>query len=351
MSKVAYCTLTENLNSAIPNLKSIYNYVDETIIIFEHGTDFEISTLEYLGIICIQKDWNDNFSEYRNYYLTAARNLKCDWIFTTDTDEYPSQILCKNIKTFINKALNYDMISFYERNVYKIGSGYIIHPDIRYKQLLFKLYDGVYYDRNVHHELLGHSYTEILADDIYQYSHVKSMFEAQMRWCRDFVIAGGSVDEYPTEWKELHLIESCPKKWHEFRSDIINGTLSQEVKDWIIKYRNIDSTQYVEPHAFFYIYFIVLHPEQNINGETADYNGIIKNTKTLKYYIENQYLEVLNRHADLQGMEFYTNMIENNDMNKYNLAKALTNSDEYNIRLKFNLINRLQGKHNYTEVN
>lgn len=342
MNKVAYCTLTENLELAIRNLNTTRPYVDESIVIYEKGTDMEIEELKKLKVTCVQKDWNDNFSEYRNHYLIAARELNCNWVFTTDTDEYPSIELCENIKLLITNAKNYDMVAFnshdiiydeYDVQTYNNISSY-------YKQFLFKLYPKVKYTRRVHHELMGHAYSEIHADDKCYYEHIKNQDDVQIRGCRNFYIGGGGIDEYSTEWKELRGIKTCPLTWHEFRKNMLNGTLTDDVKSWILKYRNVNSKAHhdSELRAFFIVYFEILHPDQNVNTVEIKQDTLIKEHDIIKTFVESEYLRVLGRHADEDGLNTYKTMIENGTLQKEDLEKHFKNSREYKEKCQIDII-------------
>lgn len=333
INKVAYCTLTEDLKSAISNLKITRSYVDESIVIYENGTKSELKKLKKLKITCVQKDWEDNFSEYRNHYLTAARELNCNWIFTSDTDEYPSITLCENIKSLIKNAKNYDMISFNSHDIGYDENDIEIYNNIStyYKQLLFKLYSKVKYVRTVHHDLSGHIYKEIHASPECYYEHIKHSSEVQIRGCRNFYIAGGGVDEYSSEWKELREIDNCPNTWHKFKANMIDGTLNDEVKKWIIKYRNANSQPHrdSELRSFFEVYFINLHPEQNIDNINIDLDIAHVESDIITTFIESEYLRILGRHADSNGLETYKSAIINGTLKREELETIFKTSSEY----------------------
>lgn len=332
-NNVAYCTLTEDLKSAIPNLKTTREYVDESIVIFEYGLESDIKKLEALNITCIQKVWEDNFSKYRNYYITAARELGCGWIFTSDTDEYPSTSLCINIKDLIKSADNYDSVSFNSHDIGFDKNDIEIYHNISsyYKQLLFKIYDGVKYNRNVHHELVGHSYKEIHASKDLYYEHVKKESDIYIRGCRNFFIAGGGVDEYCNQWKELRAIESCPNSWHEFRDQLVSGTISNDVKSWIINYRNINTLPHrdAEIRAFFTTYYEILHPKQNIDNLTCKPEETVIIVNINQTFVEEEYLRVLGRHGDPAGVKLYADMLTDGKLIKNDIEFIFKNSQEY----------------------
>jgi ubiquinone/menaquinone biosynthesis C-methylase UbiE len=238
-----------------------------------------------------------------------------------------------SIKDLIKSADTYDTVSFNSHDIGFDKNGVEIYHNISsyYKQLLFKIYDGVKYNRNVHHELVGHLYKEIHASDDLYYEHIKKEFDIYIRGCRNFFIAGGGVDEYCDEWKELRAIKSCPSSWHKFRDQLISGTISNDIKNWITNHRNSNTLPHrdSEIRAFFTTYYEILHPEQNIDNLICEPEETVIIVNINQTFVEEEYLHILGRHGDPAGVKLYTDMLTDGKLTKDDVKFIFKNSQEY----------------------
>lgn len=86
-------------------INSIINEVDEIVVIDTGSTDRTleiISNIESRKIRVYTKEWNDNFSDIRNY---AIEKVVSEWIFFIDADEYlmKNDIELKSLLTFFDE--------------------------------------------------------------------------------------------------------------------------------------------------------------------------------------------------------------------------------------------------------
>jgi hypothetical protein len=108
---------------------------------------------------------------------------------------------------------------------------------------------------------------------------VKTNAEQCERAVRNFFIGGGGVNDqgkaFPA-WKELRarlLLELGISEYKQFNAYLRAGNIVPWLKEWIIKYRNWNETDWLgnELRKLFYWYFVRLHPEENIEGWKSDF--------------------------------------------------------------------------------
>lgn len=91
--------LVEHLRKFISN--------DDEILILDDCSDVEtIEQINQTGCKIINHDLNNNFAEHRNY---ALQFCKCDYVFSIDADEIPSEFLLENIKEILEANPNVEL--------------------------------------------------------------------------------------------------------------------------------------------------------------------------------------------------------------------------------------------------
>lgn len=84
-NRISLCMIVKNEEANIARcLQSVTGVVDEMIIVDTGSTDRTLEIAKELGAKIFHYEWNDNFSEARNYSLEQA---KSDWILFLDADE------------------------------------------------------------------------------------------------------------------------------------------------------------------------------------------------------------------------------------------------------------------------
>lgn len=99
---ISLCMIVKNEEVNIERcLKSVQGAVDEIIVVDTGSTDSTIEKAKKYGAKIFNYDWNDNFSDARNFSLKQAT---CDWIFVMDADEE----LENTSKHLLHQAIQYE---------------------------------------------------------------------------------------------------------------------------------------------------------------------------------------------------------------------------------------------------
>lgn len=345
--RLAYGTICKYLGEALENAKRVREYVDEIVIIYQFAeVDKNIlDAFKALDARLYLTEWTDDFSYYRTQYLEHARELNCDWVFTTDTDEYPDHALCENVRRFIQESgdgARYNSIAFNSHDVALDENGREIAMNVSnyWKQMLFMLYPGVHYERRVHHDLIGADWVQINAPPDFFYEHKKEAIDIQRDGIRNFYIAGGGVDEYSEKWKELHQITDKHgwQRWEDFYNAMLRGNLPEDVKGWIIKHRSDNDVPHVdcEVRAFFIYYFGYLHSDENVGGwKSGPRDPEPESVGEIEAFVRDTYLKVLGRHADSEGERMYVQMINDGTVKREDLESVFRNSEEHKLKFGY----------------
>ena len=83
MLNISACIITNNNHKVIDAIKSVYDSVNE-IILVNTCEDFTIDLTEFDKVKLYSFDWCDDFSKARNYSISKATG---DWILIIDSDE------------------------------------------------------------------------------------------------------------------------------------------------------------------------------------------------------------------------------------------------------------------------
>lgn len=85
MVKLSLCMITYNEELFIQDcIESIYNIVDEIIVVDSKSTDDTVEIAKSYGAKIFYKSWENSFSKLRNYSIKKASG---DWILVMDADE------------------------------------------------------------------------------------------------------------------------------------------------------------------------------------------------------------------------------------------------------------------------
>jgi glycosyltransferase involved in cell wall biosynthesis len=138
--------IVKNEQDLLPNcLLSIKNAVDEIIIVDTGSTDNTVSIAKNFGAKVYFYQWNDNFSEARNYSLKYATS---DWILYIDADEELEQADIPLLRDAINQSVYNGIIvgiyskmkdthhKFYRTRVFRRGKAY--YKDIIHEQIILE---------------------------------------------------------------------------------------------------------------------------------------------------------------------------------------------------------------------
>ncbi len=132
MLNISACIITNNNHSVLNAIKSVYDSVSE-IILVNTCEGFTIDLTEYDKVKLYSFDWNDSFSDARNFSISKATG---DWILIIDSDETMKQGI---------KYLS-DQYDLYFANVY---NGYTPYLNLR----IFKNNIGIKYKYKLHESI------------------------------------------------------------------------------------------------------------------------------------------------------------------------------------------------------
>ena len=262
-------------------------HVDHFIYVDGGSIDGSLLWARNAGLDVVLSPWSDNFPAQRNKYVQRARDLGCDWLWVSDTDELYCEELAKSVRVLSEFAEAQDFAGLSIRSVDVTMAGDREHSrrdaageHAWHKPLAFKLTPGVKYQpagtgpveqrAPVHEEIVfGHEerfrgFTPL--PDRFWYTHSKQLGELAVRGARNFYIGGGGDNERPQKWQDFRALVSrywpgpLPS-WHDFERAMIAGEVGLRVEDWIDDHRHDDERGGdSEVRELYLYYFRILHP-------------------------------------------------------------------------------------------
>lgn len=282
--KIAYCFMTTNrIDEMTKAINRVRSYVDKIIAVDGGSVD---NTIEYLQNIpkcnIIKRKWDDKFDVQRNQYLNHVLEKYSDyWILVSDTDEWFSDDLMKNLGYIILavEKLGINRLGFLSmfRMVKTTDSAkeYIKLPAFKseeqggmkrtfFKKLCFKPQKEMKYVKSPHEGLLGNWVIGNLGNLEWYFEHVKTRKSEVERGCRNYFIAGPGMkkDERWEDFKELVKLNSW-ELWNDMNSAMIEKKLPNNVLKWIWSRKDwqLDGPPSSEQREFWIYYYEFLHPQ------------------------------------------------------------------------------------------
>lgn len=279
MTKITFCQMTQNrLPETIACLERYLPYVDRAIIIDGGSIDDSIFYLRNWAQIEPKLEfylspWRDDFSWQRNNYLSKVEDNT--WALVSDPDEMFEISTLDSMRSIIEQAekKGKDMIGFQCRSISLKGKQKVWESlDNYYKRLLFKKYPGTHYVGNPHEHLSHHPLR--IMDTKLVYEHIKQENIIWHRGARNMFCNGGgpNLGTRNPRWVDLRNICSAIgiNSWHEFDRHLLKGNANQEIKNWMIKYHDVDGFDGASEHRELYkLYFRIYFPEE----EPAELRG------------------------------------------------------------------------------
>lgn len=301
--KLYFCMMGFNRLEELVNFKTVETllpYVDQFVYI--DGSEGKDGTAEWLfkhfpedaPIVVIPNKWSDDFPGQRNMYLSYVESVMDDsfdnWVVVADTDEVYSELLAKHLRAIVQKAASSyhnDMLLVQCRSVTVKGNERIYENlDDFHKPLIFRMYNGTRYwadrssttgNKTALHEALQCNGRYVWRpikldsqDGKLCYEHIKNEHIIWERGLRNFVVFGGGPnlgDKQPL-WKPFReMLKKALNKDDYTSYDVIqyfkSGNIEQEIKDWMIEYRNEDGYDgSSEVRECFLSYFILYNPKE-----------------------------------------------------------------------------------------
>lgn len=337
----------------------------------EIWTDKLLSVLHAHGAETYPRTWTDNFIEARNDALEKCQTE--DWIIQSDSDEHFNSLFVADLD-FILKTLDEKQVTEAKINAhdltYPFGwkKGDTLPPELvsnHYKMLIFKKKSETYFQgvgamKNVHEVLLPISQKLANLDPKYYYIHIKDEQEIWERAARNVVIGGGgnnvggepNADNhqlfYNKEWlrlRELMILLNLPD-WPAVNDYLKKGKIDSRLKEWLIKNRQKGMDYENEMVDMFRYYFYYLHPtELPANCDVID-EIEPDSLADICAFIEQEYLENLGRHAELEGKAHYARLLFENALTRDQFHEELMRSPE---AVKFKQTQKAQTKQKVEE--
>ncbi len=298
----------------------------------------------------------DNLPMFRNAYLEQAKKIDpYAWILVSDPDELMSESLCTELRSIVKalEAEGYNMagincVEAFEcvewlddlDKLKECPGGY--RKSTFFKNLLFKLspnlrYEGVGVSKTVHETWYSPDipWRTVNLDTRFWYEHRKSALKIWRNAARN-VFMGGGGDNYGDlipEWRELRQI--CSRlglnTWRKYEEYVKKGNVAPELKNFLIKCLTLPATNWGTEYREMAKWYFALHRDE----ATAEVMEKIKRVPPMpkesevEAWVTKCYFDVLGRHPDGQGKQFYTEMILQGRIPREALPQILMQSDEY----------------------
>jgi len=340
--KLVYCMsiYEERMPQVKQCIRRVRPYVDRGIIVVDDTlTEKSKKWLRTWGCEVHYRKWDNYFAKQRNEYLAHVN--EGEWVLVSDPDELMGPPLCKDLKNIVSEAdkrgINMLGINAHDITVELDGTKNEVVSTF-FKNLLFKYEEGVRYVGVVHETLLPgvHGWRCYNLNPEYYYEHIKTKAEIWERAARNFHIAGGgnNLREKNPVWSEyrLRVEKHGLGDWPTMREALRKGNIPAEIQGFLIKHRNrnVIPDADTEIREYFRWYFEVLHPEENIGKWKSEPEASPKDSwAEIRNYVEEQYMQVLGRHADEEGKQIYTDAIVSGKIKRDDLPNILRASPEY----------------------
>jgi len=331
----------ERVDQATECIKRLRPHVDRYVVIVDESvTEEQKQRLRDLGCEVYFHPWEDSMVKMRNQYLEKCQTD--DWIIVHDPDEWFCEKFCEDVREIFETAEKDDLalllINSHDILYDADGSKKEVVSDF-FKNLIFQKKEGTRYEgvgevKEVHETLIipGLARAVRLSKETYWYEHVKYWHEVWERAARNVFLAGGgnNVGERNPSWKPLR--EICDDlgldNWPKAREYLRKGDIDPRLKQWLWdnRFEGFDFDH--EEMEFGRWYYEYLHPEEA--GPWAPVTVLQKGSPPeVMAYIEDQYMQVLGRHAEQEGKEYYAKAILEGRISREDLPEILKRSLEY----------------------
>jgi glycosyltransferase involved in cell wall biosynthesis len=279
--KITYCVLTLNRFHRLQKaVRHTAPFVDRTIVIDGLSTDGTVEWLqsdECKGLKvehkCIKQQlyqYGNHNPDKRNPYLEMAGDE--GWVLVMDDDEYLYADALLRLKDMAIEAEEQgcDGIKFKPHDIWYKEDGSVmrdIRHDDYWSPMFWKIYPGQHYEGHTHVGIVRPGAVDKwMKTDCYYY-HIKTerrlwKNSTQNYWTTVGLATNNTDDD---TWREFHELMDYNgfKDWHEFDDAMKIGHIPYGIKDWFIEHKDAESP---EEASWFMYYFVLLHPEENVDN-------------------------------------------------------------------------------------
>lgn len=336
--------------------------VDRVVVVCNNSgkylrwTEEQLTILHNLGAETYLREWNGNFPEARNYYLS-----KCqigDWIIVSDSDEHFCDEFPKKLNwvfaQMVKRGAIYGRINSHDVTYpfgWKTGDPEPVELTSEHmKLLIFKYMPGIHYEgavgiQLVHEGLKPDPDPKKVTDlpKFFYYRHIKLEQDIWARAARNVWHTGGGNDvggdpdpKDPTKpfnpyWKALRALstELGFDNWYDFEHYLKLGNIDSRVRDWILAHRQKGMDYENEMCDFFRYYFFALHPEEKPEGVDVISELIPGSLAETLQFVEGVYMQILGRHPSFEEKFLYAKHLMDNRVRREDMEKIFKESPEY----------------------
>lgn len=299
--KTYFCQMVTNrLDMMKANIERAYPFFDKFVIVDGGSTDGTVEWLkEQDKVELVEFKWCDNFPLSRNQYLNKVGELREEGEISlccvADDDEFYSLFLMEHLEDFAHQLLqnNLNQLAIRCRSVSIDREGNRVWESLDnfWKPLVFFWEPEIHYaDTRLHETLIPQSGTRQTRANDYAdtdseilYEHIKQENVIWPRGMRNFYTFGGGPNLGTNQvlwlpFREMLRRAGDFENWTAVEKYLSEGNITQEIKDWMIKYRlegtstanhGIEHTgrqdEYdgsSEIRECFLTYFVWFHPEE-----------------------------------------------------------------------------------------
>ncbi|WP_028589696.1 glycosyltransferase [Paenibacillus massiliensis] len=195
---ISLCMIVKNEERTLARcLESVQGIVDELIVVDTGSVDKTVEIAEGFGAKIYHYDWDNNFSNARNYALQFA---SCDYVLSLDADEWLEDASKSKLLDLLNRSYYFLRI----RNVIRAGV-VDTHSFVR----LFKRSVGYKYEGYIHEQINHLDFPDDKGGNLQVYinhdGYTQVVMQGKSKKSRNMMIIEKELEEAPTAFGYFNL--------------------------------------------------------------------------------------------------------------------------------------------------
>ena len=272
MPELIYATVVKGRTEELKkNIRTHCPHVDRSIVILHGNCKESEEFLDSDECKALNIEWSVIDVPYhpptlRNAYLSKLP--EGSWCIHMDCDEFIEDPGCYQFKSLVEQAEKQgtNRIAFNAHDI-RIGINGEVSDGLSnyFNPILFKVYPGINWNGETHGGIHTPGVTPKVAQVPYRYFHIKTTASETLRGCKNYW-STGEVAQNTTnvpEWAEFKNLCASHgfETFDQFYEVMVRGELHEDFKQWTVLNRNNENS---EARSWFVVYFVLMHPEQNI---------------------------------------------------------------------------------------